>query len=309
MASTTDDKPGAGGAPEPDGDMPHAIFNLPAPIDADPASSAPDERSAGGPDPAYERIALTLWESGRKEEAVEFLSREVQRRKAAALRDWPILDVAPEPARLAPPHRISRRPFYLGAGLALSALVLWLGVDRIAAVPGWLNEEEAAVEAVAAAGEPQAEEQAAKAAGAEDTAGEAPIQTGSIARTGEAAGAGGQDEDSATAMTDETRVPRARPDPPAVVAGIDPRHRDEPSMMGRHAPRSAWERAEQQHRLAERRALAERQAAIRRYQRWARSHFEEWRGQNRRGGYYDGPYYDEGPYYGGPYYDDGWEYY
>jgi hypothetical protein len=123
------EEPGAGG-------------NLPARIDSAPTPPATFERLDAAPQDDAERFAFALWRAGRKQEAVEFLERQIARRGGdAALRALPTLDIAPAPVTFIP-RRNSRRPAVAVAGgavLALAVAVMWTGVDRIAALPAWIN--------------------------------------------------------------------------------------------------------------------------------------------------------------------------
>ncbi|MGH6923044.1 MAG: hypothetical protein ACRED5_04670, partial [Propylenella sp.] len=238
-----------------------------------PAPHAPHgpRGPSGNPDSAYERMALTLWNSGRKEDAVEFLSREVARRKSASLRDFSaIIDVVPEPVAPPRPRKIPRRPFFLGAALATASLAIFVGGDRIAALPGLFFAPEPVEIASAAVDEP----------------GGAPVHTGSIAKPEKTAVAAAEPKTPVAATPDPPRAPRAKPEPPAAIASVDPRRDNAPRVENRQPQRPSWMEAERRRQLAARRALAERQAAIQRYQAWARAHGPNWDGPSTYYFYY-----------------------
>jgi hypothetical protein len=128
-ALATEDK--EHGAREVDGAAPEGetsgTHNLPALIDSAPTAPVPVERLAAQPEDAFERFAFTLWNAGRKEEAVELLERQIAKQKAE------------KAAAAAPPlWAISRPLIAVVALVAIAAGVVWTGYDRIAALPQWV---------------------------------------------------------------------------------------------------------------------------------------------------------------------------
>jgi hypothetical protein len=119
------------GAREADGAAPEGAssetHNLPALIDSAPTPPVPVERLAAQPEDAFERFAFTLWNAGRKEEAVELLERQIAKQKAE------------KAAAAAPPLWAISRPLVAAAALlAIGVGVVWTGYDRIAALPQWV---------------------------------------------------------------------------------------------------------------------------------------------------------------------------
>ncbi|MGH6923045.1 MAG: hypothetical protein ACRED5_04675 [Propylenella sp.] len=142
MTSTSDEDTGAAeqvGPPDPD---PIRVLppGLPALIGKSPMPPAPVERLDAEPEDAMERFAFALWSAGRKEDAVEFLERQIAREKTGRS---PILDVVPSQATDAAhtpvPLPLPMRPFVLAGALAATVIALVLvNVDR-SALPDWLS--------------------------------------------------------------------------------------------------------------------------------------------------------------------------
>lgn len=181
MASAADKYPGAESAGAPD-DTPRVTRALPAVIDSAPTPPAPVERLDAAPEDASERFAFALWAAGRKDEAVEFLERQIARHKTADadlpdmhLRDMHLRDIRSPDMRspdmrldLAPMHVIAvprppipKRPIVLAAAaIAAAMFFVWPGAERMAALPDKLGmpqlafwaEEPTPAEAGAAAG-------------------------------------------------------------------------------------------------------------------------------------------------------------
>ena len=155
MASAADKYPGAESAGAPD-DTPRVTRALPAVIDSAPTPPAPVERLDAAPEDASERFAFALWAAGRKDEAVEFLERQIARHKTADadLPDMHLRDIRSPDMRspdmrldLAPMHVIAvprppipKRPIVLAAAaIAAAMFFVWPGVERMAALPDKLG--------------------------------------------------------------------------------------------------------------------------------------------------------------------------
>ena len=137
-------------------ETPGVIANLPALIGSAPLPPAPVERLAATPEDALERFAFALWAAGRKDEAVEFLERQIARYRpdapgmpatpASPAREAPpeLLDVVPSPFASIPPPPVPKRPFILTAVLAAAIAVVWIGPENIA-LPDWLSSSRLAL--------------------------------------------------------------------------------------------------------------------------------------------------------------------
>lgn len=171
---------------------PGATGNLPARIDSAPTPPAAFERLDAAPEDDTERFAFALWHAGRKEEAVEFLERQIARRGGdEALKTLPMtLDIAPTPVTFVPRRRSRRPAIAVGGGaiLALAVAVLWTGGDRLVALPAWIGGAATQADAQspdASATEPASDSLALTAddESVERAAGAAPATTGAVVLT------------------------------------------------------------------------------------------------------------------------------
>lgn len=200
------------------------------------------ERLEAEPQDAAERFAFALWNAGRKDEAVEFLERQIEMRRVSGGAPSPdivpdfIIDAHVVPAGSAGgsasatvlPPPVPKRPFILGGAiLALAvAAFAWGGIDRIASITGLTGSDEPAPERATVlalapeAARPAAEETATPLAAAPTQVTAAPAQatlTVSAAAPADTT-ASTADENTATPAVAATSEPSPAADAPAEPA-------------------------------------------------------------------------------------------